>query len=97
MQEAKQGYLAQKHALVTAKNIKLLMDGQKESKLATYHPGSAMAIVSLGRKEAVAQFPFMTISGCIPGMIKSKDLFVTKTRKVRGLDAGNASSKNKCS
>ncbi|XP_031280321.1 apoptosis-inducing factor homolog B-like [Pistacia vera] len=94
--EAKQGYLAQKHALVTAKNIKLLMDAQKESKLATYHPGSAIAIVSLGRKEAVAQFPFVTISGCIPGMIKSKDLFVTKTRKDRGLDAGNASSNNKC-
>ncbi|XP_044469244.1 apoptosis-inducing factor homolog B-like [Mangifera indica] len=95
--EAKQGYLAQKHALVTAKNIKLLSDGQKESKLATYQPGSTIAIVSLGRKEAVAQFPFITISGCVPGMIKSKDLFVTKTRQARGLDAGTASSKNKSS
>ncbi|GLT48661.1 hypothetical protein SLA2020_222710 [Shorea laevis] len=83
--ELKQGYLAQSHASVVAKNLKLLMAGGKESKMATYKPGSAMAIVSLGRKEAVAQFPFMTVSGCIPGMVKSKDLFVGKTRKVMGV------------
>ncbi|GMY15749.1 apoptosis-inducing factor homolog B-like [Fagus crenata] len=84
--EIKQGYLAQKHALVAAKNLKLLMTGGKESKMATYEPGSVMAIVSLGRTSAVAQFPFTTISGCIPGLIKSRDLFVGKTRKQMGLD-----------
>ncbi|XP_077230806.1 uncharacterized protein LOC143863909 [Tasmannia lanceolata] len=83
--EIKQGFYAQKHALVVAKNIKLLINGEKESKMETYKAGSVLAIVSLGRKEAVAQFPFMTTIGCIPGMIKSKDLFVGKTRKEMGI------------
>ncbi|XP_034702963.1 ferroptosis suppressor protein 1-like [Vitis riparia] len=83
--EIQQGYLAQRHAVVAAKNIKMLMSGEKETKLATYKPGSAIAIVSLGRRDAVAQLPFATICGCIPGMIKSRDLFVGKTRKQMGL------------
>jgi hypothetical protein len=29
----------------------------------------------------------VTLTGCIPGMLKSKDLFVGKTRKQMGLDA----------
>ena len=77
--------MAQRHAVVAAKNIKMLMSGEKETKLATYKPGSAIAIVSLGRRDAVAQLPFATICGCIPGMIKSRDLFVEKTRKQMGL------------
>ncbi|XP_038713388.1 LOW QUALITY PROTEIN: ferroptosis suppressor protein 1-like [Tripterygium wilfordii] len=86
--EIKQGYLAQEHASVAAKNIKLSMAGGKESKMATYKASSSgLAIVSLGRKEAVAQFPFTTMIGCIPGMIKSRDLFVGKTRKKMGLEA----------
>ncbi|PQQ13271.1 apoptosis-inducing factor homolog B [Prunus yedoensis var. nudiflora] len=84
--EIKQGYLAQKQALVAAKNLKLLLEGAKESKLATYEPHSVMALVSLGRKHGVAQFPLTTISGRIPGLIKSKDLFVGKTRKQLGLE-----------
>ncbi|GAV80944.1 Pyr_redox_2 domain-containing protein, partial [Cephalotus follicularis] len=83
--EIKQGYIAHNHASVAAKNIKLLMDGGKESKMASYKPASALALVSLGRKDAVAQFPFATISGWIPGMIKARDLFVGKTRKQMGL------------
>jgi NADH dehydrogenase FAD-containing subunit len=83
--EMKQGYLAEKHAGVVAKNIKLLTSGADESKLAVYKPGSDIALVSLGRKEGVAQFPMMVISGCIPGKIKSGDLFVGKTRKQLGL------------
>lgn len=83
--EIKQGYLAEKHALLTAQNLKLLMNGGKESKMSSYKPASPMAIVSLGRKEAVAQLPFVTTIGCIPGMLKSKDLFVGKTRKQLGL------------
>lgn len=88
VKEMKQGYLAHKHALVAAKNIKILMTGGgKENKMSTYEPNSmtGIAIVSLGRKDAVAQFPFATLSGLIPGLIKSKDLFVGKTRKQLGL------------
>ncbi|XP_057955688.1 uncharacterized protein LOC131149336 [Malania oleifera] len=84
--EIKQGYLAQKHALVVAKNLKLLIAGRKEGKMATYEPRSIKAIVSLGRKQAVAQFPFTTVIGLVPGFIKSKDLFVGKTRKQLGLE-----------
>lgn len=81
VQELKQGYVAQAHAAMTAKNLKLLMREGKASKMAAYKPGPALAIVSLGRKEAVAQFPFMTAIGCFPGKIKSGDLFVGRTRK----------------
>lgn len=84
-QELKQGYLAQKHALLTAKNLRILMDGERESKMGTYKPGSGMAIVSLGRRDAVAQFPFTTVIGCLPGLIKSRDLFVGKVRKELGV------------
>ncbi|KAJ3693442.1 hypothetical protein LUZ60_008922 [Juncus effusus] len=86
VKELKQGYLAQAHATLVAKNIKTLMKGEKEPKLAAYKPGTALAIVSLGRKNAVAQFPFMTISGRFAGMIKSKDLFLPRTRKAMGLE-----------
>lgn len=66
-----------------AKNLKLLMGG-KELKMSTYKPGAAVEIVSLGRKEAVARRSFGTMIGKFPGMIKSKDLLVGKTRKYRG-------------
>ncbi|KAG7012960.1 Apoptosis-inducing factor-like A, partial [Cucurbita argyrosperma subsp. argyrosperma] len=85
LDEIKQGYLAERHAHITSKNLKVLLMGGNESKLATYKLGSPLAIVSLGRKEGVAQLPFTTISGCIPGLIKSGDLFVGKTRKELGL------------
>ncbi|KAL0729546.1 hypothetical protein Bca4012_025639 [Brassica carinata] len=83
--EMKQGYIAESHANVAVKNIKVMMSGWKRKKLSTYKPGSEIAIVSLGRKDSVAQFPFVTVVGCLPGLIKSKDLFVGKTRKARGL------------
>ncbi|GMY23479.1 apoptosis-inducing factor like a [Fagus crenata] len=86
IKEIKQGYMAQKHAQVTAKNLKLLIMGGSESKMATYKPGFGMAVVSLGRKEGVAQFPLLTISGYIPGFIKSEDLFVGRSRKQLGLN-----------
>ncbi|KAK1568476.1 hypothetical protein Q3G72_025000 [Acer saccharum] len=83
--ELKVGYLVQKHAIMTAKNLKMLMMGRNESKMATYKPGFPFAVVSLGRKEALAHLPLFTLIGCIPGMIKSRDLFVGKTRKQLGL------------
>ncbi|KAF3790588.1 hypothetical protein EJ110_NYTH13994 [Nymphaea thermarum] len=86
IREMKQGYIAHKHALLAAKNLKLLLEGRSESELYRYKQGSANAIVSLGRKQAVAQLPYLTTVGYIPGYIKSKDLFVGKTRKELGLD-----------
>lgn len=83
--EIKQGYLAQRHAMVAAKNLKLLMTGGEESGMATYSAAWPLAFVSLGRNDAVAQILFITMIGCIPGMIKSRDLFVGKTRKQLGL------------
>lgn len=85
--ELKQGYLAQEHAKVATKNITSLIKGvEDDHKLAVYKPATkALAIVSLGRKEAVAQFPCLSIAGRVPGMIKSGDLFVGKTRKGLGL------------
>lgn len=83
--ELKQGYLANAHALVAAKNLKLLMGNGEEKKLATYKPAKPLAIVSLGRKEGVAQILSLTTIGCLPGKIKSGDLFVGKTRKEYGL------------
>ena len=70
---------------MVGKNLKLLLKGRKERKMATYKPGSEIAMVTLGRKEGVAQFPFVTLSGRIPGKLKSEDLFVGTTRKDLGL------------
>ncbi|KAL2328414.1 hypothetical protein Fmac_021841 [Flemingia macrophylla] len=86
--EIKQGFAAQQHALMVARNLKVMIEGGKTQCnrwMETYKPQLAMAIVSLGRKDAVAQFPFLTITGRIPGYIKSGDLFVGRTRKQMGL------------
>ncbi|KAF3327445.1 Apoptosis-inducing factor 2 [Carex littledalei] len=86
--EIKQGYLAQAHAMVIAKNIKLLINGSSESKLATYTAkSSAPALVSLGRNSGVAQISCFSFSGWLPAIIKSRDLFVGKVRKEMGLKA----------
>ncbi|XP_014494217.1 apoptosis-inducing factor homolog A-like [Vigna radiata var. radiata] len=87
VQEIKQGVYASGHAQLVAKNLKLLIEGGgKENKLGTYKAQPPISIVSLGRKTAVAQFPFITVLGRLPGMIKSGDLFVGKTRKDLGLE-----------
>ncbi|GFP95666.1 apoptosis-inducing factor homolog a [Phtheirospermum japonicum] len=86
--ELKQGYLAQAHASVAAKNLKALIKGQSERKLSSYKPASSpIAFISLGRKEGVAQIMRLTMVGCLPGKIKSGDLFVGMTRKALGLKA----------
>ncbi|TKY67023.1 Apoptosis-inducing factor-like A [Spatholobus suberectus] len=84
--EIKQGFLAHQQAEVVVKNLKLMIKGGREYWTETYKPHSAVAIVSLGRKDAVAQLPFLTIIGRIPGFLKSGDLFVGKTRKQMGLN-----------
>lgn len=86
LQEVKQGVYAKGQAQVVAKNLKALISGGgKENKLGIYKAQPTMAIVSLGRKHGIAQFPFMTLSGRVPGFIKSGDLFVGQTRKDLGL------------
>ncbi|XP_020214791.1 apoptosis-inducing factor homolog A [Cajanus cajan] len=85
VQEIKQGVYAQGHAQLVAKNLKLLIEGGGK-KLGTYKAQPPISIVSLGRKHGVAQFPFITVLGRFPGMIKSGDLFVGKTRKDLGLE-----------
>lgn len=88
IKEMKQGYLAKKQASVAAKNLQLLIRGGDESKMITYKVSTSnKAIVSLGRHDAVAQLHLTTMIGLIPGLIKSKDLFVGKTRKELDLDS----------
>ncbi|KAH7284588.1 hypothetical protein KP509_34G061300 [Ceratopteris richardii] len=85
IKEIKQGFLAAKHAEVVAENVKRLISAP-DSKLHAYKPlAKPMGVVSLGRHVAVAQLPFGTILGWIPGLLKSGDLFVGKTRKALGL------------
>ncbi|XP_024378258.1 uncharacterized protein [Physcomitrium patens] len=87
--EIKQGFLANKQAGVVADNIKRLIQAPTQPKLAEYEPLSTpFGIVSLGRYEGVAQLPIvpqLPILGRLPGMLKSKDLFVTKTRAELGV------------
>ncbi|CAM6089633.1 unnamed protein product [Calypogeia fissa] len=86
--EMKQGYLANQHAAVVIQNIQKLMKNPDDEKLAVYKvSGSPIGIVSLGRVIAVAQLPFGTILGRMAGMLKSKDLFVGKSREQLGLKA----------
>ncbi|KAK8952330.1 hypothetical protein KSP39_PZI003610 [Platanthera zijinensis] len=85
--ELKQGMVARRHALVVAKSLKLLLKGEADCKLCRYRPSlQAQAWVSLGRKDAVVQYSFLTVSGFVPGMFRSRDLFVGKMRKSLGLE-----------
>jgi len=61
-QEIKQGYNAHKHALLVAKNLKLLIKGLPNSKLATYSTCYPLALVCLGRKEGLLQLPLLTLA-----------------------------------
>ncbi|CAL9107958.1 unnamed protein product [Musa textilis] len=85
--ERKQGMLAQRHAMVVAKNLKQLMKvSNKEIKLSKYRPSISITMVSLGKKDAVAELPFTTMSGFLPGLIKTRELFLRRTRKLLGVD-----------
>ena len=70
---------------MVSSNLKLLIDGGDEGKMVKYNPASPMAIVSLGRRDALLHVRCVTIIGRVPGLLKSKDLFVGKTRKQLGL------------
>ncbi|KAH7279215.1 hypothetical protein KP509_37G010700 [Ceratopteris richardii] len=73
VKEIKQGYLAGKHAQVVSNNVKRLI-ANPSSKLCAYKPlATPMALISLGRRIAVAQVPIGTFLGRIPGMIKIRN------------------------
>jgi apoptosis-inducing factor 2 len=86
--EAKQGHLAQRHAMVVSRNLKLLVRGGevKDEKLHRYKPCAKSAItVTLGRHDALSELPFMTLIGSLPGAVKPRDYFITRTRRMMGL------------
>lgn len=88
VREAKQGYLAQRQAMVVSRNLKLLLvkGNVKEEKLHRYKPGAKSTMtVTLGRYDALAELPFMSFLGSLPGAIKPRDLFITRTRRMMGL------------
>lgn len=87
MKQGRRGSFAYQHAAVAAKNLKLLLGGGREEKLARYKPNdSSPEVVSLGRRQAVAQLSFATIKGHIPGLLQSKDSYVAWNRKQMGLE-----------
>ncbi|KAL3683029.1 hypothetical protein R1sor_001051 [Riccia sorocarpa] len=84
--EIKQGFTATNQAKIVIQNIRKLIKNPEETKLSVYKPlEKPMGIVTLGRVDAVAQLPFLTIIGWVPGLLKSKDLFVGKVRQDLGL------------
>lgn len=86
MQEIKQGFLAKKHAVIIAANIKKLIQHPTSKKLKSYHRlKKPFGIVTLGRHIAVAQFPCCACIGCFPALFKNKDLFIADSRKDLGL------------
>eukprot|EP00475_Leptophrys_vorax_P024900 TRINITY_DN34559_c0_g1_i8.p1 TRINITY_DN34559_c0_g1~~TRINITY_DN34559_c0_g1_i8.p1 ORF type:complete len:545 (-),score=108.73 TRINITY_DN34559_c0_g1_i8:326-1960(-) len=87
IKELKQGYYAQMHARALAHNlVKLIKNpNAKPSSLKSYAAGMDVGMVSLGRKQGVAQLPFGTFMGWVPTNLKSKGLFVNKIRADLGL------------
>ena len=87
MQEIKQGYLAIKQAAVVIDNVKMHIKDPNATKLVEYKPSTTpFAIISLGRNLGLHS-PLGTLVGRLPGMLKSKDLFVGNSRKALGLSA----------
>uniref|UniRef100_A0A453HN04 FAD/NAD(P)-binding domain-containing protein n=1 Tax=Aegilops tauschii subsp. strangulata TaxID=200361 RepID=A0A453HN04_AEGTS len=84
--EAKQGYLAQRHAMVVSRNLRLLLrSAGPEHKLHRYKASKAAITVTLGRRDAVSELPFMSLIGHIPGVVKPRDLYVSRTRRMMGI------------
>lgn len=86
IQEPKQGFSAQEHARKCASNIKLLLhEGLNASGLKPYIPPQDALLLTLGRANGIAQLPLVTVTGIMPTILKSKGLFIEKTRKDLGL------------
>eukprot|EP00898_Chlorokybus_atmophyticus_P003198 jgi/Chlat1/387/Chrsp10S08629 len=89
VEQAKMAFTAGTQALSLLANIRLLVKGSTKLVPYKFKPGEIM-IVSMGKKYGVAQLPApMGVKkarvGCMPTMIKSKDLFIGKTRKDMGI------------
>lgn len=69
--EMKIGAYAVKQARLTAENLIRLLNGREILK--TYRPGPPMGIVTIGRREGVAQLPFGQFN--ILARLKQRDLF----------------------
>eukprot|EP00270_Netrium_digitus_P011535 TRINITY_DN3678_c0_g1_i1.p1 TRINITY_DN3678_c0_g1~~TRINITY_DN3678_c0_g1_i1.p1 ORF type:complete len:354 (+),score=58.80 TRINITY_DN3678_c0_g1_i1:359-1420(+) len=87
IKEMKQGYLATAHAHVAVVNIKKLLKSEHApaKSLKKYSSGAAIAIVALGRHNAVGQFPFGTFTGYLPSNIKNGSFLIKKARAEYGL------------
>ncbi|PNH09564.1 Apoptosis-inducing factor B [Tetrabaena socialis] len=79
--ETKKGYLAMEQAKLAAKSLKALVAGGSP-KLGAWKPemGMEMMLISMGSKDGICQMKTNVCSGCLPAGIKSKGLFVDKTR-----------------
>jgi NADH dehydrogenase FAD-containing subunit len=75
--EQKMAFLAGKHGELVARNFRALLKGGAKAKLAAWSPNmgmSAVMVVTLGRGEGVMQVNSMGCTGCLPRMLKSKDV-----------------------
>jgi NADH dehydrogenase FAD-containing subunit len=82
--DAKLAYKAGAQAPTVAFNIEQLIK-KNENKLKKYSVSTTpIMILSIGRSDGVAQFGSMSFGGCIPTMLKSKNLFVSKYKKDMG-------------
>ena len=76
--ELEQGYFVRRHAMIVSKNIKLLMHGDKDSKLLKYKHSTAMPMVSLGRRMPWRSYPSprSRAPSCdveIPGLVRAQN------------------------
>ncbi|GAQ78853.1 hypothetical protein KFL_000200050 [Klebsormidium nitens] len=85
--EAKQGYYLTAHIATVAANLQTLAKNAAATRLKSYkaQTTTAVALVSLGRKDGIMQTPLLTFSGWVPASLKSKTLFLDKARKDFGL------------
>ncbi|KAG2433696.1 hypothetical protein HXX76_008066 [Chlamydomonas incerta] len=87
--EAKLGFLAAKQAEMAAASLQALAraraTGGPPPKLQRWKPnggGPAVMIVTLGRDDGVFRAGGLVCGGCVPAMVKSRGLFVSKYRKM---------------
>ncbi|KAG2438422.1 hypothetical protein HYH02_010877 [Chlamydomonas schloesseri] len=87
--EAKLGFLAAKQAELAAASLQALAraraTGGPAPKLQRWKPnggGPAVMIVTLGREDGVMRAGGLVCSGCVPGLIKSRGLFIDKYHKL---------------
>lgn len=88
VQDLKLGYLAKGQAGVVVENIKKLLyptPGKAGPALKKYPPAPAATLVSMGRNHALIQTPLGAFSGWLPTQIKSKNMFIDKTREEFGI------------